>query len=377
MTDDRTGVALEGCDLRHVPGTQVRGLLFLGVFAENPGAMLFLTASTACGDVDARAYEERGTAALDVETRRFELGTPAANAATHASLVTLLGNLPDRTAVLASSTVVPLLGNLFRNEARRLRLVVIAHRPSHRDPRFAGIADAELLTVDRTTLPFARRVIVPSLHTAMSLGACGVLPDQLAVVLPGADKAPVAEGSRDGMTLLCPSPLVPSAGHDVLLEALASLAKIGWRLVCAAPEGDAEWTTRLRRDADRLRIADRVSWAVNVGPGDLKAAYYGADLVVLPARYDVHGSGALEALARGLPICAANAGAASALVPEGAGVLVRPESPPELSRTLAVLLETPGALRSLAARSAAARDDLRPWSRVGAEMKREVELACR
>lgn len=340
--------------------------------------MLFLTGAMARGDVDARTYEERATDALGVETQRFALGGPAENAETHARLTAVLAALPDSSGVLASSTILPLVGNGFRAHARRLRIVVIAHRPSPRDPRFSAIADRDLMQVDSTTLPYARRVIVPSLHTAMSLGAAGVLPDQLAVVMPGADRAPMAEGPRDGVLhLVCAAPMVASAGHDILLDALAPLTDRAWRLTCVAPEADAQWLAGLQAKADTLEIAGKVRFVATAGAGEVKAAYHSASLVVLPARYDAHGVGVLEGLARGIPVLASSAGAAGRLLPENAGILVRADDPNEMTRVLAVACDNPDALARLAQGAEQARSELRPWSRVGGELKREVDVACR
>ncbi len=342
--------------------------------------MLFLTGAMARGDVDARSYEERATDALGLELQRFSLGNPAENAAGHSRLSETLASLPDGAGVLASSTILPLVGPAFRVQARRLRIVVIAHRPSHRDPRFAAMDERELAAVDASTLPYARRVIVPSLHTAMSLGAFGVLPDQLAVIMPGADRAPLAEGSRkrgERLSLVCAAPLVRSAGHDVLLDALMPLAGRDWRLTCVATESDPAWLAEVQAKADRAGLADRVRWIASGSAGDLKSMYHAADLAMLPAHYDPHGTGVLEALARGVPVLATSAGAAGRLLPEGSGVLLRPTQVDEMTRALAIVCDNAEVLARLTQGAERARAEVRAWSRASAELKREVDVACR
>ncbi len=332
------------------------------------------------GDVDARTYEERATDGLGAEIRRFALGSPAENAVTHTHLAATLAALPEASCVLASSTILPLVGPAFRAQSRRLRIVVLAHRPSHRDPRFVGMDERELANVDAGTLPYARRVVAPSLHTAMSLGAIGVLPDQLAVIMPAADRAPLAEGSRtrgEGLSLVCAAPLTIAAGHDVLIDALGPLAGRGWRLTCVAPEADPEWLAQMQAKADRFGLARQVHWKVGASASDVKSAYHAADLVVLPARYDPHGTGVLEALARGVPVLATSAGAAGRLLPEGAGVLVRAGESSEMTRALAVVCDNDEVLARLTQGAERARAEVRVWSRVAAELKREVDVACR
>jgi glycosyltransferase involved in cell wall biosynthesis len=342
--------------------------------------MLFLTGAMARGDVDARTYEERATDGLNVTVERFTIATREGNAAAHERLAALLASVPDRAPVLASSTILPLVGGAFRTQARRLSIVIIAHRPSHRDPRFTGIAELELAAVDIGTLPYARRVVVPSLHTAMSLGASGVLPDQLAVIMPGADRAPLKEGSLAAggpLAMVCAAPLVASAGHDVLLDALAPLRDRPFRLTCVSSESDAQWLAQLQAKADREGLSSKVRWLSAAGAGELKAAYHGADLALLPARYDPHGNGVLEALARGVPVVASSAGAAGRLLPEGAGVLVSAEKLDELARALAILCDNPKLVQQLGAGAERARAEVRAWSRASAELQREVDVACR
>ena len=57
--------------------------------------------------------------------------------------------------------------------------------------------------------------------------------DRVHVAEPGVDTAVVALGTPGGGELLCVATLTPGKGHDLLLAALATLADLPWRCVCA------------------------------------------------------------------------------------------------------------------------------------------------
>ena len=76
--------------------------------------------------------------------------------------------------------------------------------------------------------------MVTSAQTARVLHAFGVAADACAVVEPGTEAAPLAQGSdgRHGVELLCVASVIPRKGHEVLLRALAGLRDRSWRLTC-------------------------------------------------------------------------------------------------------------------------------------------------
>ena len=105
---------------------------------------------------------------------------------------------------------------------------------------------------------------------------------RLHVVVPGADKSPLAEGSSTGERLLSVGAITPVKGHDVLVSALASLADLRWTWSLVGASVDAGHATALWASLCDAGLDDRVTLAGALTGPDLAAAYAGADLLVLP-----------------------------------------------------------------------------------------------
>jgi glycosyltransferase involved in cell wall biosynthesis len=105
--------------------------------------------------------------------------------------------------------------------------------------------------------------------------------------------------------------LVRRKGVDLLLAALARVSNLPWQLeLIGAGSEEAGLKTR----ADRLGLARRVVWKGPVAPARIYAELAGADLLVLPSRWDGWGVVVNEALASGVPVvCNDRCGAAAVL----------------------------------------------------------------
>jgi glycosyltransferase involved in cell wall biosynthesis len=100
---------------------------------------------------------------------------------------------------------------------------------------------------------------------------------------------------------------------------------------------------------------------------DLARKYGAADLLVLPSRSETYGMVVTEALARGLPVVAADVGGVPEALGHGAdgtrpGVLVPPEDPAALGGALRAWLEDPGLRRRLRRAARERRESLADWS---------------
>ena len=262
--------------------------------------------------------------------------TPAAREQARQVLVAI----PDDGLVLVDGLAYGVLPELAEAEGQRLRLVALVHHPlaleTGLSPEWAAILrDAEI-----RALVQARLILVTSRYTAALLAGWGVPPSRLRVVEPGTDPAPTAQGSGSGtLRLLCVASLTPRKGHDLLLRALAGLRAEPWHLDCVGSlDRNPAWAEGLIRLRDELGLAGRVSFPGTLGEEELEGRYGGADLFVLPSRFEGYGMVFAEALAHGLPILATRAGASGETVPPEAGLLVPADDPVALRQALRRLM---------------------------------------
>jgi glycosyltransferase involved in cell wall biosynthesis len=139
--------------------------------------------------------------------------------------------------------------------------------------------------------------------------------------------------------------LDPQKGFDVLLHALSRLDPArAWQLRIV---GDGSDRGRLRDQALRLGISQRVSWT-----GFLENPYpeiQAADLFVSASRYEGFPNAILEAMALGTPVLATScAGTRELLSNAEDGLLVPPDNPAELARALEQALSDPQRMSELA-----------------------------
>ena len=157
-------------------------------------------------------------------------------------------------------------------------------------------------------------------------------------------------------------------GHDVLLDALATMTDLSWQCVCVGSlDRDPAFVEGLRRRALDGGLGDRVCFPGPRTGADLDRSYAAADLLVLASRAETYGMVVTEALARGLPVVAAEVGGLTEALGHGAdgirpGLLVPPDDPAALGAALRAWLgdaELRGRLRRAARER---RESLARWS---------------
>lgn len=281
-----------------------------------------------------------------------------------------LGSLPDGALVLVDGLVASTLPEVVVPACRRLRLVVLLHMP-------VGVQADGLLGAELEVLRAASSVVTPSSWCRnWLLASYGLDPARVHVAHPGVDVAAVTTGSRGGGALLCVGAVTPVKGHDLLLAALARVADLRWRCTCVGALSPApEFVARLRRSARESGLGGRLLLTGPRTGGELDAAYGQADALVLASRAETYGMVVTEALARGLPVIAADVGG----VPEALGatadgpppgLLVPPGDVTALADALRLWLsdaDRRGALRDAALRR---RAGLRGWSETADRVSR-------
>ena len=124
---------------------------------------------------------------------------------------------------------------------------------------------------------------------------------------------------EDGHYMLMVGNLVELKGHGIAIESLASLLGVDLLCVGSGPEQEA-----LQALAQRLGLAQRVSFVGQVGQDDLKWWYSAADALVLCSSREGWPNVMLEAMACGTPVIATRVGGVPEVVrTEAAGRLMQ------------------------------------------------------
>ena len=310
----------------------------------------------------------RGLAALGWAVH--EHGVPGAwprpGAAGRAALARVVGRIPDGAVVLLDGLIASAAPAALVPQAGRLAQVVLVHMPlGHRPPDDeAGAVRAR----ERDVLAAAAAVVTTSAWARRRLAELYALPsDRVHVAEPGVDAAGLAPGTAAGDELLCVAAVTPDKGHDVLLEALATATDLSWRCACVGSlDRDPAFADGVRRATRKQGLDDRVRFpGPRTGP-ELDRAYAAADLLVLASHAETYGMVVTEALARGLPVLAAEVGGVTEALGHGQdgtrpGLLVAPGDPAALGAALRAWLGD-AALRGRLRRAARERRaSLRGW----------------
>lgn len=191
------------------------------------------------------------------------------------------------------------------------------------------------------------------------------------VISNGVDVARYRPGPADdppGIELP-PRPRVLAVGRvardkrlDVLLHAFAYLRDTGASLVIA---GDGQARGDLERLASELQLERSVAFTGPVPEAVMPHLYRACDVYAITSLVEVQSITTLQALATGLPVVAATAGALPEIVQHGVtGLLVPPEDPAATAEAIRSLVANPERARALGAkgvRAAAQHDEQRTF----------------
>jgi glycosyltransferase involved in cell wall biosynthesis len=240
----------------------------------------------------------------------------------------------------------------------------------------------------------ARRVIAVSAATADDLARRYHVPrSKIRVVLHGVDPAfgrvtdpeVIAEalarhGLGDAPYLLFVGTLQPRKNLGMLIDAFARLLDAWDGADGPAPRlalgGKKGWLyDTLFAQVERLGLTDRVRFLGYVPDADLPPLISGAAAVVLPSLFEGFGLPALEALACGAPLLAANATSLPEVTGDAA-LLLDPHDPDAWAAAMRRALRDPD-LRADLARRGPARAAQFTWARTAEETLAVLEEAGR
>jgi glycosyltransferase involved in cell wall biosynthesis len=256
---------------------------------------------------------------------------PRPDAAAYAALARVVQRIPDGALALLDGLVASTAAELLVPQANRLHLVALVHMP-------LGTADSDARMREGAVLSAAASVVTTSAWSRRTLLELYSLPgDRVHVAEPGVDAAPLARGTTTGGALLCVAAVIPGKGHDVLLDALATLTDLSWDCLCVGSmDRDPAYAESLRRRVLADGLGDRVRFAGPLIGADLDRSYVSADLLVLSSHAETYGMVVTEALARGLPVVATDVGGVGEALGHGTGgirpgLLVPPDDPAALA----------------------------------------------
>jgi glycosyltransferase involved in cell wall biosynthesis len=284
-----------------------------------------------------------------------------------AGLADALRRIPDDAVVLLDGLVASPAPEVLVPHAGRLRMAVLVHMPLG---HWAAVDDAaDVRAREGAVLSATTAVVTTSSWTRRRLHELYALPaERIHVAPPGVDAAELAPGTAAGSALLCVAAVTFLKGHDVLLDGLATISELTWQCVCAGSlDREPVFAEALRRRTLAGGLHGRVQFLGPRTGADLDRCYANADLVVLPSRAETYGMVIIEALARGLPVLAAEVGGVTEALGHGVdgkrpGRLVPPEDPVALGAALRAWLGD-AELRERWRRAAQERrESLRGWS---------------
>jgi glycosyltransferase involved in cell wall biosynthesis len=272
--------------------------------------------------------------------------------------------MPDGALVLVDGLLASASPEVLLPEARRVRLVVLVHMPLG-----CGSADRLVRAREGAVLSAAACVVTTSAWARRALLELHALAaDRVHVAQPGVDPAELASGTASAGALLSVAAVVPDKGHDLLLDALEPLTGFRWHCRCVGSlERDPGFVEDLRRRVLQAGLDDRVQFRGPQAAAELARSYAAADVLVLPSRTETYGMVVAEALARGLPVVAADVGGVPEALGRGAdgtlpGVLVPPGDPAALRDALRIWLEDGGLRRRLRRAARERRASLSDWA---------------
>jgi glycosyltransferase involved in cell wall biosynthesis len=330
------------------------------------------------------AYDRRVCAGLaasgwSVRVHAVPGSWPRPDGPAFAALASAVRQIPDGAVVLVDGLVGSTAPEVLVPHAGRLRLVALVHMPLGLDA-----ADDGARTREREVLLAATGVVTTSGWTRRALlDLYSLAGERVHVAEPGVDAADPAPGTPAGGALLCVAAVLPGKGHDVLLDALSGLTALSWRCLCVGSlDRDPAFADDMRRRVLDGGLGDRVRF---VGPrtgADLERSYAEADLLVLASRAETYGMVVTEALARGLPVVAAEVGGVPEALGHGAdgvrpGLLVPPEDPVALGAALRAWLGDADLRRRLRRAARERRLSLSGWSATTAALAGVLAAAGR
>jgi glycosyltransferase involved in cell wall biosynthesis len=313
---------------------------------------------------DKRIIEELRALGWDVGILDLGSSFPRPDAKTRQAANDMLAKVDAEIPLVIDGLAYGVLPEAGAALGKSHKLIALVHHPLAFE---SGLPEADaraFLASESGALRHVRHVIVTSPATARLLTSdLGVAMENITVAKPGNDPAQPSRGSgEDCVHLLAVGSIVPRKGYDVLVSALSELKDLPWRLsIVGDPTRDEACSRALDSDIDRYGLRSRIERVGAVSQLALAELYDRTDLFVLPSRFEGYGMAFADAIAFGVPVIAARAGAIPETVPAQASILVPPDDVPALASVLRRLLEDRAEREALRAHARASARALPTW----------------
>lgn len=319
---------------------------------------------------------------------------PQPSAKALADSAKIFADLPDGATVIIDCLAFGVMDEIAAAECNRLHLIALCHHPLALETGVAPEQVNLLRQSETRALRLARAVLVTSAATQRLLIEDFAVPAGKITLAPPGTRRPQQAKSQQAKSqakspqaipqkaiaqkaiaqkyvtrsapidrtpvLLTLATLTRRKGHDTLIAALATIRHLRWRArFVGGMDFDPQWTAWLRAEVAHHGLEGRVEFVGSVQ--DPTEELSNADIFVLPSRFEGYGMAFAEALAFGLPVVGARAGAVPDLVPPDAGILVSPDQPDELAAALARLLTDPAFFQQLQTGAVRAAQSLTTW----------------
>jgi glycosyltransferase involved in cell wall biosynthesis len=146
----------------------------------------------------------------------------------------------------------------------------------------------------------------------------------------------------DAADIVCVGELRPVKAIDVLIEALAVLARNG-RRVTATIAGEGPETAKLQAQARHLGVGDQIRF---IGHCPARKAFAMGKMLVIPSRAESLPYVVLEAVAAGLPIIGTNVGGVPEIFGQAADKLIPADDVETLIGAISHALDNPDQMRA-------------------------------
>ncbi len=284
--------------------------------------------------------------------------------------------------IIADGLALPAFYSSLKNDNfGQAKIIALVHHPLALETGLT-LEESDILKKEESAaLGKVDRIIVTSPNTAQELLQYKLPFPKIGVVNPGVVKLgarsfsePPPKKSKT-IELLCVASLVPRKGHLLLVEALAELKDLNWKLICVGNlTRDPLYAQKIQNSILKHQLEKRICLVGEKKFSELNQCYEEADVFVLASHYEGYGMVLSEAMVAGLPIVATTGGAIKDTVPKEAGVLVPPGNSQELAQVLRRIICDQKLREQLREGARQAGKALSTWSEAGKLFAEEIEF---